>query len=92
VAANEFARFMWIWVQGVAPLSTGIYIAFCYLPPTFSSYAIRNGLDGDPFIDLYTSITQYSMVGEVILVGDFNSCTKALQIPLHDQLEDVFCI
>jgi hypothetical protein len=50
------------------------------------------GLTGDPFIDLYVDITQYSTVGEVILLGDFNSCTRALQIPLHDRSEDVFCI
>jgi hypothetical protein len=57
-----------------------------------SSYAIHNGLDRDSFVDLYADITQYSMVGEVVLLGDFNSCTKALQIPLQNQSDDVFYI
>jgi hypothetical protein len=76
VTADEFARFMWVRVRGVSPLPRDIYIAVCYFPPASSSYAIHNGPDGDPFIDLYANITQYSTVGEVILIGDFNSRTK----------------
>jgi len=78
VATDEFARFMWVWVRGVPPLPRDIFIAFCYLPPTSSSYAIHNGPDWDPFIDLYVGITQYMVVGEVVLLGDFNSYTRAL--------------
>jgi hypothetical protein len=89
---DEFARFMWVQVRGVSPLPRDIYIAVCYFPPSSSPYAIHNGPDGDPFIDLYVGITQYSTVGEVVLLGDFNSHTKALQIPLHDWLDDMFCI
>jgi hypothetical protein len=76
VVADEFARFMWVRVRGVSPLPRDIYITFYYFPPTSSSYAIHNGLDGDPFIDLYANITQYSTIGEVILLGDFNSHTR----------------
>ena len=53
---------------------------------------MHNGPDGAPFVDLYVDIAQYSTVGEVILLGDFNSRTRALQIPLHNWFEDVYCI
>jgi hypothetical protein len=92
VATYEFARFMWVRVRGVSPFPRDIYIAICYFPPTSSPYAIHNGLEGDPFIDLYVGFTQCSMVGEVVLLGDFNSCTRALQILLHDWSYDMFYI
>jgi hypothetical protein len=92
VATNEFARFIWVWVCHVSPLPRNIYIIICYFPPASSSYAIHNGPNKDPFIDLYDSITQYMDVGEVVLLGDFNSRTRALQIPLHDRPDDMFCI
>lgn len=41
-------------------------------------------------MDLYVGITEYSVDGEVILLGDFNTHTKDLQVPLHDRSEDVF--
>ena len=90
---DEFSRFMWVWVRGVSPLPSDIYIVVCYFPLAFSSYAIHNGPDSDPFIELYAGINQYySLVGEVILLGDFNSHTISLQTPLHDWSKDVFCI
>ena len=91
VAEDEFVRFMWIWISiRVSPLRD-IYIAVCYFSPSSSPFAIHNGSKGDTFINLYTDITQYSVVGEVILQGDFNARNRDLQIPLHDRLEDVFC-
>lgn len=91
VAADEHARFMWIRARvRVSPLRD-IYIAVCYFPPASSPFAIHNKADGDPFTDLYTDITKYSTVGEVILIGDFNARIRDLQIPLHDRSEDVFC-
>jgi hypothetical protein len=91
VAADEFARFMWVRVRARVTPPRDIYIAVCYFPPTSSSFAIHNDFNGDPFIDLYTGITQYSVVGEVILLGDFNTRTRDLQTPLHDRSEDMFC-
>lgn len=91
VVEDEFARFMWIQISVRVSRPRDIYIAVCYFPPTSSPFSIHNGSNGDPFIDLYTGITQYSVVGEVILLGDFNARTRDLQIPLHDQLEDAFC-
>lgn len=61
------------------------------LSPTSSSYAIHNGPDGDPFIDLNSGIAQYLVFGTIILLGDFNARTIVLQTPLHDQSENMFC-
>jgi hypothetical protein len=91
VASDEFARFMWIRLSGFS-LPRDIYMAVCYFPPMSSQFAIHSDSDGDPYMDLYASIIQYSMMGDVILLGDFNARTRALQIPLHDRSEDVFCI
>jgi hypothetical protein len=78
VVADEFARFMWVRVRaGVTP-PRDIYIAVCYFPPASSSFAIHNDFNMDPFIDLYIDITQYSTVGEVILLGNFNAPTRDL--------------
>ena len=78
IATDEFARFLWVRVHGVSPLPRDIYIAVFYFPSTSSSYAIHDGPNGDPFIDLYSDITQYLAVGEVVLLGDFNSSSRAL--------------
>ena len=91
VAVDEYARFMWVRVRARVSHLRDIYIAVCYFPPASSPFSIRNGADGDPFIDLYTVITKYSADGEVILMGNFNAYTRDLQIPLHDQSEGVFC-
>ena len=91
MATNEYARFMWIWVKTKISTLRHVYFAVCYFPPTSSSFAIHNGADGDPFMDLYTGITQYSANREVILMGDFNARTRDLQVPLHDRSEDVLC-
>jgi hypothetical protein len=91
VAEDEFAKFMWIRISIRVSPPRDIYIAVCYFPPASSPFSIHNGSNGDPFIDLYTGITQYSVVGEVILLGDFNAHTKDLQVPLHYQSEDVLC-
>jgi len=91
VVEDDFSRFMWIQISVGVSRPRDIYIAYCYFPPISSPFSIHNGSNGDPFIDLYTSITQYSVVGKVILLGDFTARTIDLQIPLHDRSEDVFC-
>jgi hypothetical protein len=92
VASDEFARFMWIRLSGFTSLPRDIYVAVCYFPPISSQFAIHSDSDGDPYLDLYVGIIQYSTMGDIILLGDFNARTRALQIPLHDRSEDVFCI
>jgi len=75
-----------VWIRisvGVSP-SRDIYIAVCYFPLASSSFVVHNGSNGDPFIGLYTDITWYCVVGEVILLGDFNARIRDLHIPLHD--------
>jgi hypothetical protein len=90
VATDEFSRFMWVRVRARVTPPRDIYIAVCYFPPASSSFAIHNDFNGDPFIDLYTGITQYSVVGEVILLVDFNARTRDLQTPLHDRQRTCF--
>ena len=92
MASNEFASFMWIWIRGYSPLPRGIYITCFYFPPASSPFFIHGDLARNPYLDLYIDIFQYSTMGEVILLGDFNAHTKALQIPLHDRSQDMFCI
>jgi hypothetical protein len=90
VASNELARFMWIWVSGISPLSRDIYIVVCYFSQPHHLLPSIMIPPKTP-TNLYIDITQYSTIGEVILLGDFNTRTRALQIPLHNRFEDVFC-
>jgi hypothetical protein len=63
VATDEFVRFLWVRVRGIFLLPRDIYIVVCYFPPTYSSYAIHNGHNMDPFIYLYVGIIQYTVMG-----------------------------
>lgn len=89
---DDFAGLCGSELRGVSPSPQEHFYWSSYFPSASSSYAIHNGPNGDPFIDIYADITQLSSVGEVILIGDFNSHTRSLQIPFHNQSEDVFCI
>jgi hypothetical protein len=92
VASDEFSRFTWILLNGFPSLPRDIYVAVCYFPPMSSQFSIHSDSSEDPYMDLYASINKYSTMGDVILLGDFNACTRALQIPLHDRSKDMFCI
>jgi hypothetical protein len=83
---------MWIWISNLAPPLRNLYIGVCYFPPASSHFSIHSDSVGDPYQDLHVGITQYSTVGKVIHLDDFNAYTRALQIPLHDHSDDVFCI
>ena len=72
MATDDHARFMWIQIRARIPPLRDIYIAVCYFPPISSSFAIHNS-DIDPFTDLYSDITKYSAVGDIIIMGDFNA-------------------
>ena len=89
VATDDHARFMWIQIRVSTPPRRDIYIAVCYFPPISSSFSIHSS-DDDPFTDLYSDITKYSVVGDIIIMGDFNAQTRDLQIPIHDRTVDVF--
>ncbi|KAH9308981.1 hypothetical protein KI387_036892 [Taxus chinensis] len=91
VRSDESARDMWIRISGATRFSRDFYIAICYFPLTASPYAIHKGPNGDPFFDLYDIIGQYSVAGEVIILVDFNACTRHFQGPLHDRSEDTLC-
>ena len=78
MASDEYTRFMWIRIRTKIFPVRHLYFAVCYFPPASSPFAIHNGADRDPFMDLYTGITQYSADREVILMGDFNARTKDL--------------
>ena len=66
-------------------------MAACYFPSTASHYAIHGTDDGDPFIDLCETISQFAALGDIIILGDFNARTKALQTPLYDRRSDSMC-
>lgn len=88
---DEYARYMWIRIRTGAPPLRDIFIAVCYFPPTASPFAIHDGVERDPFTNIYPNITKYSADGEIIIMGDFNARTKDHQVLLHDRSEDVFC-
>ena len=62
-------------------LDQDIYACSTYIPPANSVY-IKNGSEG-PFSELEKSIAKYSMLGEIILMSDFN----ARKGKLNDDIE-----
>jgi hypothetical protein len=48
VVLNDFARFMWVHVNGFPPHHHEIFIGFFYFPPISLDFSILNGLDKDP--------------------------------------------
>jgi hypothetical protein len=72
VAYDEFARFMWILVRALETST----LQFA-TPPQYHHFSIHNELVGDLYLDLYVEIIQYLVIGEVILLGDFNARTQA---------------
>jgi hypothetical protein len=48
------------------------------LPPMSYQFVIHSDLEGYPYMELYTRITYYSMMGDFILLGDFNGHTISL--------------
>lgn len=53
-----------------------------FVPPITSNFSIHT--DGYPYHDLYEDITKHLAIGEVLLMGYFNSQTNTLQVPLHN--------
>jgi hypothetical protein len=81
VTSDEHARFLWVRVHQYSTILRDRYIAVCYFPPASSHFARHSESDGDPFLDLYTDISHYSTLGEVIVLGDFNARTRDIQVP-----------
>ena len=52
-------------------LDQDIYVCSTYIPPADSVY-VKNDSDC-PFSESEKSIAKYSMLGEIILMGDFNA-------------------
>ncbi|MCO5583796.1 hypothetical protein L7F22_037710 [Adiantum nelumboides] len=68
VKKDTEARYLWIRVQ--TDDHCPIYIAVCYFAPSNSVYANPQG--ESPYSILDEDIFQYSKLGEVLVVGDFN--------------------
>ncbi len=90
-ALDAFARFMWVRIGCRNHQRRDIFLAICYFPPTSSLYAIHDAEDGDPFVDLQESISLFATSGDIIILGDFNACTRNLQTPIHDRGSDSIC-
>lgn len=77
VALDEYARFMLIWIRGLAPLPRDIYIVVWGFPQHHINVLFTGTQLVTPYLDLYAGVIQYSVIGEIIFVGNFNACTRA---------------
>ena len=62
-------------------LDQDIYVCSTYIPPANSVY-IKNDSDC-PFYESEKSIAKYSMLGEIILMGDFNARKGKLNVDIE---------
>ena len=72
VRRDEHARYMWVTLR--LEIERPLYIAICYFPPSTSHYASPQGQS--PYTILDEDIWEFSSVGDVILLGDFNARTR----------------
>ena len=52
-------------------LEEGIYVCSAYIPPANSRYYGKSEID--PYDELQTQLPNYSKLGKIILMGDFNA-------------------
>ena len=89
VSRSTDATHMWIRLQLTE--ERAVYVALCYFAPKGSDYATHGGEEGtetatqqgrtaeSPYSGLSDDILQFSSLGEVFLVGDFNGRTQSRQ-------------
>eukprot|EP00250_Pteridium_aquilinum_P020101 c24701_g3_i2 orf=2-898(-) len=87
VARDPQARYLWIRFE--LSRDRTIYIALCYFAPSGSRFATtareREGEERpSPYTCLSEDIMEYSTLGEVFLMGDFNAKTCSEQCETND--------
>ncbi|CAG2187344.1 unnamed protein product [Mytilus edulis] len=50
-----------------------VFLCFLYIPPSNSSYTLRTNFDKQIFEKLEADIAKYSILGDIILMGDLNA-------------------
>ena len=93
VARDPQARYIWIRVE--LSQDRTIYIALCYFAPSGSRFAFtepeREGEERpSPYTCLSEAIMEYSTLGEVFLMGDFNARTCSDQCETYDTEDTTF--
>ena len=77
-----------MWIRLELSRDTTIYIALCYFAPTGSRFASTDqessSTETSPYACLSKEIMEYSTLGEVFLMGDFNACTRSEQCEAYD--------
>ena len=71
-------------------LQYDLYICFVYISPKNSSYTIRTNCDKHIFEKLEGDITKYSIIGDVMIMGDINAHISASeQDYICNEVDDV---
>lgn len=91
VHSDTFARFLWVRIDRKCHHQRDLFLATCYFLPSSSHYVIHGTDDGDPFIDLYETISQFATLRDIIILDDFNARTRELQTLLYDRSSDSIC-
>ena len=86
VARDPQARYIWFRLE--LSRDRSIYIALCYFAPTGSRFASTeqesSSAEASPYACLSEDIMEYSTLGEVFLMGDFNAHTRSEQCDAYD--------
>ena len=66
-----------------------MFLCFVYIPPANSSYTLRTECDKQTFEKLDQDITKYSVLGDIILMGDLNAHINKNELDfITDELND----
>ena len=70
-----------MWIRLELSRDGTIYIAICYFAPTGSRFVSTeqesSSVEASPYACLSEEIMEYSTLGEVFLMGDFNARTRS---------------
>ena len=77
-----------MWIRLELSRDKTIYIAFCYFAPSGSRFVSTDqessSTEASPYACLSKEIMEYSTLGEVFLMGDFNARTRSEQCEAYD--------
>lgn len=80
----KFPCYIYVDLSGQESITpNSLYILICYVSTTYSTYAMT--LDGDsPYLYFFPEISRFSSLGDILLMGGFQTCTCTVQCYTYD--------
>ena len=91
VIDNSHSDIMWLKLdKNFFHFSKDLFCCFVYISPINSCYTKRTGCDKIIFDKLESDISKYSILGDVMLLGDMNAHIKATELDFIKSDSDIY--